>query len=756
MTAMLPRQPAQALQIQRLATAVGSLSATLLLTLLVVHWITSAPAPNIQVEWDDTISEKARRELEHRFQLLNQAAIRDRMWSYDLIDAATSNIAALVNNPAIVSTVFLDREALSVSPDAPPGVITTWVGDRIPILNRPGVMRGVALSLFAMVVGALMIFFATLSNPARWPDLLTRAVPSTTAEALGFYRVLFAVGLLVVFVNAQFGELPAPGHTHPANAWLADWDWVRWIVNRPTLVRCLETTITAAVLLFGLGLWTQTVNTVLAGSLWLWTLVRLHHTGTHPWAVALITVLCLVSVRWGDAFSLDETIRRWRYRGFPPGRQGKAYGLAVWLPGLVLGTAMAGAAYAKIHGGGLSWIIGGAVKYHFVTDAGERARRLGPLDRQPPLRRRWSVGFRRAGRRQPCDCGLLAIRPPSGAPRRHQPSAVNRIQPLPKRGLACLVDALVVLLHPWGRLFNRLSTWVPAHIVLVRRHCRQCTSRARILHALDWFNAIKFIDSDDDTSTVAVLEQVDRPVVDLHVGNSASEATFGYVGWNRVLRSIPIAWPMVIVGSIPPFRFFNARPHGVPKQKVEEPIDQTPRPRASVRARADVLPLARMHYQAIVLVCLLQLVASTFQFEQQPLLSNYPMYSLTYASTDAFDNAGIIQADFRFRSRTTASERDVSRVLETVELDGPLRDAILSLAAGESFSAELRERVRWISEAYRERTGKQLGAVTLLRDELAFDWSTGRLHPKAQNKEVLTLDTTTLEVAKFPSNRGRP
>ena len=165
MTAMLPRQPAQALQIQRLATAVGSLSATLLLTLLVVHWITSAPAPNIQVEWDDTISEKARRELEHRFQLLNQAAIRDRMWSYDLIDASTSNIAALVNNPAIVSTVFLDREALSVSPDAPPGVITTWVGDRIPILNRPGVIRGVALSLFAMVVGALMIFFATLSKP---------------------------------------------------------------------------------------------------------------------------------------------------------------------------------------------------------------------------------------------------------------------------------------------------------------------------------------------------------------------------------------------------------------------------------------------------------------------------------------------------------------------------------------------------------------------------------------------------------------
>ena len=136
------------------------------------------------------------------------------MWSYDLIDASTSNIAALVNNPAIVSTVFLDREALSVSPGAPPGVITTWVGDRIPILNRPGVMRGVALSLVAMVVGALMIFFATLSNPARWPDLLTRAVPSTTAEALGFYRVLFAVGLLVVFVNAQFGELPAPGHTH--------------------------------------------------------------------------------------------------------------------------------------------------------------------------------------------------------------------------------------------------------------------------------------------------------------------------------------------------------------------------------------------------------------------------------------------------------------------------------------------------------------------------------------------------------------
>ena len=36
--------------------------------------------------------------------------------------------------------------------------------------------------------------------------------------------------------------------------------------------------------------------------------------------------------------------------------------------------------------------------------------------------------------------------------------------------------------------------------------------------------------------------------------------------------------------------------------------------------------------------------------------------------------------------------------------------------------------------------------VTLVKDELAFDWSIGQLYPKTLNKVVVSLDTETLSV----------
>jgi hypothetical protein len=47
----------------------------------------------------------------------------------------------------------------------------------------------------------------------------------------------------------------------------------------------------------------------------------------------------------------------------------RRYGFALWWPGLVLGVALAAAAYAKLKVSGLSWIASGAVRYHYVTDA---------------------------------------------------------------------------------------------------------------------------------------------------------------------------------------------------------------------------------------------------------------------------------------------------------------------------------------------------------------------------------------------------
>ena len=160
-------------------------------------------------------------------------------------------------------------------------------------------------------------------------------------------------------------------------------------------------------------------------------------------------------------------------------------------------------------------------------------------------------------------------------------------------------------------------------------------------------------------------------------------------------------------------------------------------------------PLRPVHYSVIAAVCALQLLASVLQVELQPLLSNYPMYSQTYPSTEVFDDAGAIKTALRFVTQTPEGERDVSAALERWELDGPLRDVILGLRRGEPFSPELRDRVRWISERHQDIVGEPLGVVTLRRDERAFDWSTGRLFSKETDAALATLDTNRLTWMRF-------
>ncbi len=78
---------------------------------------------------------------------------------------------------------------------------------------------------------------------------------------------------------------------------------MRSIANRPELVGSLESVVYGAIALFGIGLWARGSYVVIVLSLTLWTLVRLQHTGTHPWAVLLVTLWCLLTVRWEDGLS---------------------------------------------------------------------------------------------------------------------------------------------------------------------------------------------------------------------------------------------------------------------------------------------------------------------------------------------------------------------------------------------------------------------------------------------------------------------
>ncbi len=625
-------------RMQTVARAVGIPSMSVLLVLVLAHTLTSTPAPRIGILWEAGISVSNRVVLEQRLQLVNATPIDSAAWAYDLTDTSSSNIAALLAHSWVLDTTFIDAETSSVVPNAPVGVTTTWIGDRIPLFKQ----RGVAKSLVVASAG-LTTFAAILwlfgAGYLRDPQMLTRAIPSINAQTLGLYRIFFAFGLAFVLSELRMAEWAAPGEIHPERAWLADWGGIRWVANQPQLVTWLERFTFGAIVAFAIGLATRLSYGIIVANLTLWTLVRLQHTGTHPWGVLLVTLWCLLAVRWGDGLSLDRTIRQWWQQRPDPEATGQAYGFAVWLPGLVLGSAMAASAFAKIYSSGLNWILGGAVKYHFVTDA-----------------------------------------------------------------LNAPVD--------WG-------LWVASH---------------------HWVSvgASAFAVGMEGSLIVAIFLRSTAARMAIGAGSAALLLGFYFFqaevwwAWWLLWASFFIPWDKLSS------QFFY-RPWSR-KRYADKAVDV-------LRPWADN-PLSPVHYWVIFLVLALQLFASAFQIEQQPLFSNYPMYSSTYPSTASFDARASIQTPYRFLKNSSENQSDITTALEDTDLDGTLRDILLRLGEGEQLTIDERERLNWIAASFQERSGESLEVVTLVKDELAFDWSTGQLYPKTRNKVVVSLDTETLSVVE--------
>ena len=120
-------------------------------------------------------------------------------------------------------------------------------------------------------------------------------------------------------------------------------------------------------LLFALGLLARPAYAALVAVLLMHAMVLLLRRGVHDWDLLLVTLLGLLVVPWHHAPPVWRLRRQGR--GEDAGnRTSRAYGFAVWLPGLTLGLAFAAAAYAKMDRSGLAWITDGAVRYHFVED----------------------------------------------------------------------------------------------------------------------------------------------------------------------------------------------------------------------------------------------------------------------------------------------------------------------------------------------------------------------------------------------------
>jgi len=200
----------------------------------------------------------------------------------------------------------------------------------------------------------------------RW---LASRIPAVSATELGVYRLLFGLALIWTIYDMRLPTQAFPHEFHLRSHVPESWTWIHDLAAQPERVVGLEYIAITLAALFAIGLATRLSYTALVLVLTVWTFVRLTHTAVHNWSAMFVTLWAFLPVRWGDGFSVDRLIGS--LFGRPPldNLRRRSYGYALWVPGLVFGTAMAGAGSAKVVQGGLAWITNGTVKYHFVTDA---------------------------------------------------------------------------------------------------------------------------------------------------------------------------------------------------------------------------------------------------------------------------------------------------------------------------------------------------------------------------------------------------
>jgi hypothetical protein len=319
------RFPRRAVAVALIGTAVLALAGVWLVRGTVRYY-------TVTVRWRASVAENQRRNAEHRLSIYPAGRSDSDAPLYMLGDTTRRNVAALVNAPEIDGVTDVDLQALSATnsnernPWAWLAIRYQWI-DRVQTPDK--IFRRTALvPLFAMF---LVCALAASPQGRAW---LTERVPRMSPTALGLFRITFAMGLAGVVQGTVRGD---PAMRIGCYIFLA---------------------------LFAAGFASRLA---FVGFVVLFTRAHLANPADHGIALPLKTLWLMILVPWGAGVSVDRWL--WRRVGRPYNEApSRWYGLAIWIPVLMLGLGYAAAAFAKIDEIGPRWITGGAVKYFFLVD----------------------------------------------------------------------------------------------------------------------------------------------------------------------------------------------------------------------------------------------------------------------------------------------------------------------------------------------------------------------------------------------------
>jgi len=596
--------------------------------------------------------------------------------------------------------------------------------------------------------------------------LMTRGVPDLSADALGLFRIAWGAALLWALVSFD----QSTGGATRDYPWWGNWGWVDSMAASPEAVSAIETVTAVALCLFIVGLLTGLAYAVAISGLTLWVLTLLEESSRHDWGLPVTVAVLLVFVPWGAGLSVDEAIRRVRGRATPAVRRGPRFGIAPWLVGFCLGLGWLAAAFAKYETSGLEWALGGAVQYHWVTDAGAA----------PVSWATWIVSHQWV-------VVLVSVVAMATEALFITHVLVRRTV---VRGLFGVAGALILVAFflfqgvfwvgwwalllafvPWQWLYESMVRALPANVVLIHGGCPVCRRTARVLHGLDLFDRLVFVDANDERALRHHAPGLDGEAAlraMAVVGVPSGTVRLGYRGYLQLASSVPPLWPFALLGALPPVRSAGERVYAqAAARRHRECTEATcavsdgpvARRLPAWRPRTTAyhgLPVAWLVLFGALVVT--QVAVSREEVEQEPFFSNFPMYATTFPSREVFD----ARAERALSEYNLLAAEQGTPLTERVEALGhpgpaPLLDAAeRALERADPGSGprqpvpeEQEDDLRALRDLYRERYGKPLGPVHVVAVSHPFDWSRGTFNEEPRRLAIATVreDAVLLHVA---------
>lgn len=201
------------------------------------------------------------------------------------------------------------------------------------------------------------------------PAWMSRGIPDIDARTAALFRIVFGSLTLLFFASRRVDSARLAAVFDPQVEGEVHAGIMRWLASQPLAADLIMPVLFATGAAFTVGFLTRSAYLLFLATAILWAYPAVAFDSTHPHSTLMLTLVALLPSRWGDAWSVDSWLRQSQAPGSSAVPTGKVYGYSVWAPVLVLGVAFLAAAWAKLESSGVSWVLNGSVKYHFITDA---------------------------------------------------------------------------------------------------------------------------------------------------------------------------------------------------------------------------------------------------------------------------------------------------------------------------------------------------------------------------------------------------